>query len=144
MGIGIGVTVFVLFLIAVLPNILEHSINQWERLGGSDISEEELHAMFVEHPSYVAMYERFPDAKEEFSYHGGSNGMMTVGVMNFENGNQLVLDMHHDGHADRVEVNVRCQTDSDRHRLYADRLFAEDFIRNTDCLELTGDVRVET
>lgn len=139
LGIGIGVTFFILFLVAALPSILENSIDQWERLDKSDNSEEELRAKFVEHPSYKAMYERFPDAKEEISYHGRGNGNMKVGVMNFESNNQLILDLYYNDYEDKVNANAYCNTSSDRNRMHADGLFAEDFIRNTNCLELKGD-----
>lgn len=140
LGMGIGVTIFALLLISVLPYILENSMNEWERLDRNDVSEEELHVKFAEHPAYVAMYERFPDAKEEFSYHGGTNWRMTVGVMNFESGNQLVLNMHHDGYYNHVEVSAYCIIKSDHDRRDGgDGLFTEDFIRNTDCLESAGD-----
>lgn len=145
LGMVIGMTVFVLFLVSGLPYILEQSINNWERLDRSDASEEEIRAKFAEHPSYVAMYERFPDAREEFSYREGDNGMMSVGVMNFDNGNRLMLNMYYNAHDDRINVSADCNADSDSHRQIADGLFAEDFIRNTNCLELEYDSRqVET
>ena len=139
LGIGIGVTFFTLFLVAALPSILENSVDQWERLDKSNNSEEELRAKFVEHPSYMAMYERFPDAKEEISYHGRGNGNMKVGIMNFENNNQLILDLYYNDYEDKVNANAYCNTNSDRNRMNADGLFAEDFIRNTDCLEVKDD-----
>ena len=41
LGMGIGVTVFVLFLVEVLPHTLENSARDWERLDGGNYSEEE-------------------------------------------------------------------------------------------------------
>ncbi len=137
LGIGIGVTVFVLFLIAAVPSILENSVRDWERLDRGTHSEEELRAKFAEHPSYEAMYERFPDAKEDFTHYGRGDGSMRVGVINFENNNQLILELDYHDHGDKVRARAYCETESDRDGLYADSLFAEDFIRNTDCLELT-------
>ena len=140
LGMGIGMTVFVLFLISVLPYILEYSIDEWERLDRDDASEEEeLRVKFAEHPAYVAMYERFPDAKEEYSYLGGNDGWMIVGVMNFDSGNQLVLHMYHDNYENKVNINAYCNARSDSDRQDTEGLFVEDFIRNTNCLELKDD-----
>ena len=135
LGIGIGVTFFILFLIAALPSIIENSGNQWERLDNQNRSEEELKKRFQEHPAYQSMYERFPDAKEELSYRGGGNGNMRVGVMNFETNRQLILDMYYNDYEDRVIANVNC-IGNDEGGMHADSLFAEDFIRKTDCLDV--------
>ena len=139
LGIGIGVTFFILFLIVALPSIFENSIQQWERLDKSNKSDEELRKKFQEHPAYKAMYERFPDAKEEIIHHGRGNGNMKVGVMNFENGNQLVMDMYYNDYDDRVEAHVNCRSNVGERNMGADGLFAEDYIKNTNCLEMEED-----
>ena len=84
------------------------------------------------------MYERFPDAREDFT-HDGDSGRMTVGVMNFESNTQLMLNLNYYGHEDKVHAGAQCETESGRDGLYVDSLFVEDFIRNTDCLEWTAD-----
>ena len=91
---------------------------------------------FSEHPAYAAMYERYPDANEEFDYYGRGDGSMTVGVMNFETDAQLTLSMRYDSHRDSIRADARCSTPSDHRDV--DGLFAEDFIRATDCLEPVG------
>lgn len=132
-------TFFFLFLYAALPSIIENSANQWERLDRSNNSEDELRAKFMEHPAYKAMHERFSDAREEMSYHGGGNGNMRVGVMNIENGNQLILDMYYNNYEDKVGANVHCNVNSPK-SMNADGLFAVDFIKNTDCLEIESEI----
>ncbi len=136
LGIGIGLTFFVLFLVAALPSILDNSIREWERLDKSGTGEEELRVKFSEHPAYAAMYERYPDANEEFDYYERGDGSMTVGVMNFETDAQLTLSMRYDSHRDSIRADARCSTPSDHRDV--DGLFAEDFIRATDCLEPVG------
>ena len=136
LGIGMGLTFFVLFLVAALPSILDNSLREWERLDKSDASEEELRAKFSGHPAYAAMYERYPDANEEFEYYGRGDGRMMVGAMNFETDAQLVLSMRYDAHRDSIRADARCSTPSDHREV--DGLFAEDFIRATGCLEPVG------
>lgn len=74
-GIGIATSVFALFLVSALPNIIENTANQWWMLGDAGMSEEALLAKFQEHPAYAAMYERFPDAVEVV-YRGNGAGSM--------------------------------------------------------------------
>ncbi len=118
--------------------MIEHS-NNWNRIvGGDSDSKEELMAKFTVHPTYIAFYETYPDAKEEFEKHSRGNGNLNVGIMDFETGDQILLDMYYDTWDDRMNVNVRCNmvNDEGRHEdnLRAEGLFAEDFIRNVDCL----------
>lgn len=136
LGIGIGITFFVLFMIAALPGIIQNSIQQWEQLDNQSKSEVELKSKFQKHAAYQAMYERFPDAKEEITYHGGGNGNMRVGVMNFETNKQLILDMYYNMYEDRVTANVNC-IGNNSEGINTDTLFAEDFIKNTNCLDVT-------
>lgn len=129
-------TVFIVFMILILPHILDNAFDEWERLSQVNIPEEELRAMFLAHPAYMAMYERFPDAKEEFSYReGGGDTRMTVGVMNFENNNQLILNMYYYDRESEIKTNIRCNTTSHNGVATADGLFVEGFIQNTNCLE---------
>ena len=133
---GIGVIMFALFLFSALPHVLEGALYQWDRLDKSDASKEQLRAKFVEHPAYRAMYERFPNATEDLSHYGGNDGRMTVGVMNFENNHQLQLELYYNNRDDRVRVDVNCHMQPDYWNS-VEGVFAEDFIRNTDCLEST-------
>ena len=139
LGIGIGVTFFSLFLYTALPGIIENSANQWERLDRSNNSEEELRKKFKKHPAYNAIHERFSEVREELNYHGGGSGNMRVGVMNFENGNQLILNMYYNDYDDRVEAHVNCEIPNSR-GMSADGLFAVDFIKNTNCLEVESEI----
>ena len=132
-GIGIAVSLFALFLISFLPFVIGNTGNEWERLGGTGRSDGETLAKFQEHPAYAAMYERFPGAVEKVEYREDGGGSMEVGAMNFENNSQLVLHMYifsNDVHAD-----VTCMNDAKDGQTHINDLFAESFIRNTDCLD---------
>ncbi len=119
--------------------MIENSSNDWDRVVGSNSnSEEELMAKFTAHPTYIAFYETYPDAKEEFENRSRGNGNLNVGIMDFETGDQIILDMYYDTWDDRMNVNVRCnimgEEDRRNDNLRAEGLFAEDFIRNVDCI----------
>ena len=138
LAIGVGITIFVLFLIASLPFIIEDALHQWERLDRSDRSQDEIYSKMAEHPAYLAMYEVYPDAKEEFTYRDRGNAKLQVGVMNFETQNRLTLDLRYSAYDDRTHANVYCSVGEDRREVSAEGLFAEGFIRNVDCLEAAG------
>jgi len=141
LGIGMGVTLFSLLLFAVLPSIIQNAGSDWEQIVNSGYqSDEKLLAIFESHPAYIAMYETYPDAKQELNSRGRGNGILQVGIMNFETNNQLVLEMYHDKRNDSINVNARCHTMNDERNLYADGLFTEDFIKNTNCLDIIGEI----
>jgi len=138
LGITIALVIFTLFLYSILPSIIQN--NEWERLGNTvGSTDEKVLAMYMEHPAYIAFYETYPDAKEELNsgYRGSSE--LQVGIMNFDTNNSLKLDMNYDKRDDRIRVNVRCDTMDNERNLRADGLFAEDFIRNTKCLDIVKD-----
>ena len=138
LAIGIGITIFVLFLIASLPFILEDSWDRWKRLDRMDVSRDELYSKMTAHPAYLAMYETYPDAREEFVYRDRGDANLQVGVMSFETQNQLILDLDYSTYQDRIRAYVYCNVDENHREMGADGLFAEDFIRNVDCLGAAG------
>lgn len=131
-GLTIAISSFGIFLFMTIPGMIQH--NQWDEIDMLDITEEELIELFQGEPAYVAFYEKFPEAKEEFNQHKYGGSEMTVGITNFENNHMLRLNMNYNNDEGKVWVNVWCETNSDRHS-NADGLFAIEFIQNTKCLE---------
>ena len=138
LAIGIGMTVFVLFLFSILPFIIEDSWDNWKDLDKSDMSRDEIYSKMTAHTAYLAMYEVYPDAKEEFTYSDRGSSDLRVGVMSFETQNQLILELNYYPHDDRTRAYVYCNVGEDHRTMSADGIFAEGFIRNTDCLEAAG------
>ena len=138
LAIGIGITIFVLFLIASLPFIIEDSWEKWKRLDRMDMPPDEIYSMMAAHPAYLAMYEVYPDAKEEFVYRDRGDASLQVGVMSFDTQNQLILDLDYSTYQDRTRAYVYCNVGESHREMGADGLFAEDFIRNADCLGAAG------
>lgn len=132
LGMGVVSSLFVLFLIMALPTMLDDALERWD---DGVAAEQKIRTLFYEHPAYKAMYERFPDAKEEMEYHHAHRGQMRVGVMNFETDSHLILSLNYRGYADVISAQVRCVTDSEVTSESADSLFVEDFIRITDCVD---------
>lgn len=132
-GITIAVSVFVLFLYSFLPHLIQNE--QWENIDGMGMSDEELLGELQSTPAYIAFLERFPDAKEELnnSRHGGE---LQVGIANYEKDNYLRLNLYFNSYDDRINVNVSCQSSNNRNNMHADGLFAIEFIKQTNCLDL--------
>lgn len=141
-GITIAISVFVLFVYSVVPQMIQHS--SWDQLDGP--TEEEMIEKFHGHPGYIAFYERFPDTKEELSYNKKNNhGEMLIGIRNSETGAELVLQLNYNQYTDHVNVHINCHVVNSSERpiaqstLHANGLFVVDFIEYTDCLELLND-----
>ena len=132
-GISIAVSVFVLFLYSFLPHLLQN--DQWENIDGIGMIDEELLEEFHATPAYVAFLERYPDASEELNNHR-HGGELQVGVANYEKNNYLKLNLYYNDYDDRINVNVDCQTSNNRDNLHANGLFAIEFIKQTNCLDL--------
>ena len=140
LGIGIGVTMFVLFLFSILPHIIENAERDWNRAMGSNHTEEELKAMFYAHPSYSAFKEKYPDASESFETWNRGEGRLNLAMYNYENLNEIRLDLSYDEYRQNVEARVICQvhipgTDRDMHREMEGDGIA-DFIQKVNCLEI--------
>ena len=126
-GIIIAASVFILFLVSFVPNL----IDQWD---GDDLDREESLALLQSEPSYLAMYERFPEAVERFTYSEHDDGAMEVGVRNPDTGMTLVLHTYVRGDV-ISHTTVTCTDGTGDQEEYVRGLFAEEFIRTTDCLD---------
>lgn len=135
LGMGIGVTLFGLLLFSILPHILDNSFDDWNRLFVADLSEEETLEKFQQHPAYLAMYERFPDASQQVTFDKYFDGHMEIGAMNSSNGHQLILDMRYVEHEQRIRTHLYCNTLTDTQNFATNDLFVADEIKNTDCLD---------
>lgn len=130
-----GITLFTLFLLTVVPGLVLYS--DLGRLSIDIRSNEELMEVFAEHPAYLAMYERFPNAKEEFegnAHIGG--GSLRVGVANLETGAQLIL--HLSTHQHNMHTHAECIQGNEGPMVRIDSLFVAEYISSTACIEPTG------
>ena len=140
LAIGIGVTIFALFLFSILPHIIENSERDWKRIIGGGFTEEELKVMFYAHPAYTVFKEKYPDASESFETWNRGEGRLNLVMYNYENLNEIRLDISYDSHRENIRVNVSCQvhipgTDRDMHRgMEGDGV--ADFIDKVNCLEI--------
>lgn len=130
-----GITLFTLFLLMLVPMVVMSS-DPW-MMNIDTRSNEELMEVFAEHPAYLAIYERFPDAKEEFE--GNTNtggGSLRVGVANLETGAQLIL--HLSTHQHNMHAHAECIQGNEGPIVSIDSLFVAEYISSTACIEPTS------
>ena len=131
LGIGLGVTVFALIMISALPHMIENSGRDWDRVANLGTASEETLQTFKKQPAYAAMYEQYPDAKEEFKYNKGQRSELQVGVFNTENDNHLVLKIGQD-YQQNIFTQIQCMDGEKNTRV--SELFVIDYIQSNSCL----------
>ncbi len=129
-GITIAIMIFGLILFSFISGMVE----QTEYI---EMTEEEFMERVAEHPAYAAMYERFPDAVEEVNL-GKRGGEVSVGHINMDTGNSLVLKMSYYASNSHLDGQIRCNVQNPDYHvqdMYQDLLFAASFIKSTTCLD---------
>ena len=141
LAIGIGVTIFALFLYTILPHIIENSSRDWERAMGNSMTEDDLKALFYAEPAYSVFKEKYPDAIESFDSRNNREGRLNLVMYNYTNFNEIRLDIDYNRYSEDVNVRVNCQfsiPDNDR-QIHRDAQGdgAVDFIEKMDCLNIS-------
>ena len=69
------------------------------------------------------------------SHYDGMNGNMIIGIMNFDTGNYLTLELDYHSSINRADAHISCANAEVTISQSVDSMFVEEFIRNTDCLD---------
>ena len=137
MGMTIACSIFVLFVISIMPHIIDQMNNRWDDvLPGK--SNDELKAIFYETESYKAFNNKYPENGEYFRPYGDGRGSLEVTAMNFESYNTLRLELEYDKKTDSVREDVSCNNQIDNLNLYIRGTLATQFIEKIDCLDGSG------
>lgn len=131
-----GITVFGMFLFVSLPGLIEYNGAEWERILNDNEIENEFLSMFESHKSYIAMYEKYPNATQEYTSNERGEGHLSVAVMNYETNNHLTLNLSFYSHNNNIQSHVMCYNADDDNTQYIDSPLDEDFIRNGNCLDV--------
>ncbi len=141
LAIGIGVTIFVLFLYSILPHIIENSSRDWDRAMGNSMTEEDLKALFYAEPAYSVFKEKYPEAIESFESWNKGEGRLNLVMYNYTNFNEIRLNIDYNRHRENVNVGITCEVQipgNDRQmRRNAEGDGAVDFIEKMDCLNIS-------
>ncbi len=141
LAIGIGVTIFVLFMYTILPHIIENSSRDWERAMGNSMTEDDFKALFYAEPAYQIFKEKYPDAIESYENRRNGEGRLNLVMYNYTNFNEIRLDINYNRYDESVNVRVNCQVqipgnERQMHRDAQDS-GAADFIEKMDCLNIS-------
>lgn len=141
LAIGIGVTIFALFLYSILPHIIENSSRDWERAMGNSMTDDDLKALFYAEPAYSVFKEKYPEAIESFESWNKGEGRLNLVMYNYTNFNEVRLDIDYNRHRENVNVNAHCEVQipgNDREmRRNAQGDGAVNFIEKMDCLNIS-------
>lgn len=151
LAIGIGLTIFSLLMISILPHIIESSSRDWERALGNSMTEEDFKALFYAEPVYTAFKEKYPDAIESFETRHRGDATLNLIMYNYTNLSEIRLDIRYDRYSQNVDTDVRCEinvigAERSIHR-NAQGDGAVDFIEKMDCLNFklpTGMAPIDT
>lgn len=137
MGMAIACSIFVLFVISIMPHIMNQIQNNWEDVlpGKSD---EELKILFYETQSYQAFVQKFPENGEWLDFYGNGGGRLEVTAMNFESLNTMRLELYHDRSTAFVREEINCYNQADDRNYHIRGSLAAQFIEKIPCLDGPG------
>ena len=140
-GLTLGVSVFILFVIALMPGILLNNEMEWDKyykdknyhetrqLDPSSIKEK---IESVE--SYKLFMERYPNAHKEFYYDGFDFASYTLGVANFTSKNILELKLDYEPFS-FIDQNISCDKFSRHGGDHFTGVLVNHYIVENQCLE---------
>ena len=137
MGMGIALSIFVLFVISIMPHIVDQINNRWDEV--IPISEEEVMEKFQNTESYKIFNEKYPDNGVYLDLDR-NGGRLELTAMNFETFNELRLELRYypNNGNDSVREEVSCS--NDLHDVYYQirGSLASQFIEKVECLSGDG------
>ena len=135
MSMVIACSIFVMFAISVIPDVVSQVVHDWKVF--PDKSAEEIKKLFYETDSYKAFNAKYPDNGEYHDYRDGY-GRLELTAMNFESYNTLHLSLQYDAREDSVRENVRCESQKNNQNYSIRGTLTAQFIEKVDCLSGTG------
>ena len=135
MGMAIACSIFVMFAISVIPDVVSQVVHDWKVF--PDKSAEEIKKLFYETDSYKAFNAKYPDNGEYHDYRDGY-GRLELTAMNFESYNTLHLRLQYDARGDSVREDVRCEIQKNNQNHSIRGTLAAQFIEKVDCLSGAG------
>ena len=136
MGMAIACSIFVMFAISVIPDVVSQVVHDWKVF--PDKSAEEIKKLFYETDSYKAFNAKYPDNGEYYNSYGNGYGMLEVTAMNFESYNTLHLSLEYNMEANSVTEYVRCENQKNDQSYSIRGTLAAQFIEKVDCLNDAG------
>lgn len=140
LGLGMGITVFVLFLHSYLPHMINN--NDWEQVEKTLITPVFMKNQLESHSSFKAFKERYPDAAIEFT-KGNRGVSYQLAIGNFTTNNSLILNLNYQGYDGKLHVDISCEKiDADIRGTNVRGALVTQYIKENTCMEIgvTGPV----
>ncbi|MDH5463468.1 MAG: hypothetical protein OEW49_04085 [Nitrosopumilus sp.] len=137
MGMAIACSIFVLFVISIMPHIMNQIENNWDDVIPGK-SNEELKAMFYETESYKTFVSKYPENGEYFDSYGNGGGRLEVTAMNFESYNTLRLELDYNKRTESIREEANCYNQIDERNYHIRGTLATQFIEKIPCLDGPG------
>ncbi len=140
-GISVGIIIGVIaifflliFSIPQLPNAIDRIEDMYYESEFIGLPKSEMLQRFENHTAYVTFVEKYPEPSINFEYHNGESGNMELDVMNFENYNELRLNISYNHHNEYFRIHVVCHNQLIDQHIDFDHELATQYLINANCL----------
>lgn len=138
-GMTIAISIFILFVISILPYIVDQIRDNWDEI--LPISKEEVLQKFYKTESYQAFIKKYPQNGRYIDIDD-NRGRLEISAMNFETLNVIRLELRYYSSDDNVREEVICSNDKYDMNYRVRGSLAVQFIEKVECI--TGDGLVRT
>ena len=135
-GIGISLVFFSLFLVMVIPNIVQSTQRDWNDILTPKLTNNQAMEIFSNEPVYVKFKEKYADASEVLKNHNTRNARITLTAMNFTTFHYITLNMDYDTRNKVLDYSIRCSLSGDERLPSASDTLAILYLQYTQCLQI--------
>lgn len=137
LGMGIAASVFILFVISIVPHIVDQVDNHWNEV--IPVSKQEIMENFENIESYKIFVEKYPDHGRYLDLDR-NGGRLELTAMNFETFNELRLELRYDKNRNNGDVReeISCSNDMKDVHYQIRGSLASQFIEKVNCLSESG------
>lgn len=116
LGISMSVVMFSLIVYGITPDLMREG--RWDRVDVDVIypPSDAIYELLKNDPAYLAMFEKYPDAKEKFDPRGQGRGQLDVAMGNFDDeGKILTLELEYDRGDKIIHTRINCKDFTNEH-----------------------------
>ena len=135
-AIAIGLILFSLFLITIIPHIVSNTQRDWSDILTPKLTNDEVMKIFSSEPVYSKFREKYPDASEVLKNHNNRNARIELTAMNFTTFHYITLNMDYDVRNQMLDYSIRCNLAGEERLPSASDTLALLYLEYTQCLEI--------
>ena len=135
-AIAIGLILFSLLLITIIPHIVSNTQRDWSDILTPKLTDEEAMEIFSSESIYSKFKEKYPDSSEVLKNHNNRNVRLDMTAMNFTTFHYINLNMDYDYRNGVLDYSIRCNLSGDDHLPSARDTLAILYLEYTQCLQI--------